>query len=131
MGTLTHILQGRCQLEGQVCLGAAERHEAVVKLLLITGKVDADSKDKDGRSPLSWAPENGHEAVVKLLLNRGKVDVNSKDKDGRSPLSWTAASGHDAVAKLPPLKSTSVIQQVWDENTSLLACLWWRRILST
>jgi ankyrin repeat protein len=42
-------------------------HEAVVKLLLDTGKVDADSKDNGGRTPLSRAAENGHEAVVMLL----------------------------------------------------------------
>ena len=47
---------------------AAERgHEAVVKLLLATGKADVDSKDGFGRTPLSWAAENGHEAVLKLL----------------------------------------------------------------
>ena len=32
-------------------------------------KVDVDSKDSDGRTPLSWAMENSHEAVVKLLLD--------------------------------------------------------------
>ncbi|OCK75162.1 hypothetical protein K432DRAFT_467098, partial [Lepidopterella palustris CBS 459.81] len=42
---------------------AAENgNEAVVKLLLETGKVDVDSKDKDGQTPLSWAAEKGHEA---------------------------------------------------------------------
>jgi ankyrin repeat protein len=47
---------------------AANGHEAVVKLLLDTGKVDANSKDSNyGRTPLSWAAGNGHEAVVKLL----------------------------------------------------------------
>jgi ankyrin repeat domain-containing protein 50 len=47
---------------------AGNGYEAVVKLLLETGKVDVDSKDEDyGRTPLSWAAENGHEAVVKLL----------------------------------------------------------------
>jgi ankyrin repeat protein len=40
----------------------------VVKLLLATGKVDADSKDDDdGQTPLSQAARSGHEAVVKLL----------------------------------------------------------------
>jgi ankyrin repeat protein len=42
-------------------------HEAVVKLLLETGKVDVNSKDMNGQTPLSWAAEGGHEAVVKLL----------------------------------------------------------------
>jgi ankyrin repeat protein len=40
----------------------------VVKLLLETGKVDVESKDKIyGRTPLSWAAERGHETVVELL----------------------------------------------------------------
>jgi len=41
--------------------------DAVVKLLLATGKANVDSKDENGQTPLSWAAENGHEAVVKLL----------------------------------------------------------------
>jgi ankyrin repeat protein len=50
---------------------AAERgHEAVVKLLLDTGKVDVDSKDSFGRTLLWYAAERGHEAVVKLLQTR-------------------------------------------------------------
>ena len=48
-------------------LAAANGHEAVVKLLLDTGKVDVDSKDNYGRTPLSQAVGYGHEAVVKLL----------------------------------------------------------------
>ncbi|KAH8744343.1 Het-eN, partial [Hyaloscypha sp. PMI_1271] len=47
---------------------AAERgHEAVVKLLLVTGKAEVDSKDSDGQTSLSWAAQNGHKAIVKLL----------------------------------------------------------------
>ena len=82
---------------------AAERgHEAVVKLLLDTGKVDVDSKDSGyGRTPLWWAAGGGHEAVVKLLLETGKVDLDSKDKyNGQTPLSWAARGGHEAVVKL-------------------------------
>jgi Ankyrin repeats (3 copies) len=43
-----------------------------VKLLLETGKVDVDLKDKYGWTPLSWAAREGHNAVVKLLKG---VDV--------------------------------------------------------
>jgi ankyrin repeat protein len=57
---------------------AAEKgHEAMVKLLLETGQIDINFKDRKGPTPLWWATESGHEAVVKLLLETGQVDVNS------------------------------------------------------
>ncbi|KAF2183391.1 ankyrin, partial [Zopfia rhizophila CBS 207.26] len=64
------------------------------------GKVDVDSKDGYGWTPLSWAARSGHEAVVKLLLETGKVDVDSKGGYGWTPLSWAAGNGHEAVVKL-------------------------------
>ncbi|KAK3334642.1 hypothetical protein B0H65DRAFT_481234 [Neurospora tetraspora] len=48
-------------------MAARYGHEAVVKLLLDTGKVDVGAKDKDRRTALHMAAENRHEAVVKLL----------------------------------------------------------------
>ncbi|PVH72419.1 hypothetical protein DL98DRAFT_397103, partial [Cadophora sp. DSE1049] len=64
------------------------------------GKVEADSKDKYGQTPLSWAARNGHEAVIKLLLSTGKVEADSEDENSRTPLSWAAQNGHEAVVKL-------------------------------
>lgn len=82
---------------------ASNGHEAVVKLLLTKSgsnpefkdtdhgrtqvfwaarpKVDLDFSDKNGRTPLSWAAENGHEAVVKLLLAKDAVNFYSRDID--------------------------------------------------
>ncbi|KAF2688457.1 hypothetical protein K458DRAFT_428036 [Lentithecium fluviatile CBS 122367] len=75
-------------------------NEAIVKLLLGTGKVDVDAKDKDGQTPLWRAAGNGHEAIVKLLLDTGKVDVDAKDKWGQTPLWRAAGNGHEAIVKL-------------------------------
>jgi ankyrin repeat protein len=75
-------------------------HEAVVQLLLATGKANVDSKDTGGRTPLLWAAYQGHEAVVQLLLETGKANVNSKDKRGQTPLSWAAERKHEAVVQL-------------------------------
>jgi ankyrin repeat protein len=45
-------------------------HNAIVKLLLDTGKVNVDARDSwYNRTPLSWAAVKGHEAIVKLLLD--------------------------------------------------------------
>jgi ankyrin repeat protein len=71
-----------------------------VKLLLLEKAVDVDPKDNSGRTPLSWAAENGHEAVVKLLLLEKAVDVDSKSNSGQTPLSRAAVNGHEAVVKL-------------------------------
>jgi ankyrin repeat domain-containing protein 50 len=75
-------------------------NEAVVKLLLETSKVDVDSKDQYGQTPLSLAARNGNEAAVKLLLETGKVDVDSKNQYGKTPLLWEAKNGNEAVVKL-------------------------------
>jgi ankyrin repeat protein len=66
--------------------------KVITELLLERSNAEIDSKDKSGRTPLSWAMEKGWENVVKLLLETGKVDVDSKDNSGRTPLSW-AMSG--------------------------------------
>lgn len=92
------------------------RYEPVIKPLLATDGVDPDSKDSNGRTPLSWAAEKGYKAVVKMLLDTGKVDVDLKDKDSRTPLSWAAGEiplpsrvvekGYEAVVELL-LKTTA------------------------
>jgi ankyrin repeat protein len=63
-------LAGRLNVDGWYYMTRAivsETGTAVVKLLLETGKVDADLKDINDRTPLLWATENGHGAVIKLL----------------------------------------------------------------
>jgi ankyrin repeat protein len=73
----------------------------MVRLLLEKDGVDANTKDKNGRTPLSWAAQKGHYAVVKLLLAKDGADPDSKDtKCGLTPLSWAAANGHGCVVKL-------------------------------
>jgi ankyrin repeat protein len=72
-------------------------HEGVVKLLLETGKVDVDARNKSDQSPLFWAAKNGHEGVVKLLLETGKVDINVRDQSDWSSLLWVVGNGHEGV----------------------------------
>ncbi len=60
-----------------------------------------DSKDMDGRTPLSWAAGSGRSEIVKLLLGQKGVDINSKDsKGGQTPLSWAEENRYPDVIKL-------------------------------
>ncbi|CAG8000110.1 unnamed protein product [Penicillium olsonii] len=77
---------------------ALHGHEAVVKVLLETGKVNIDSKDAEGRTALFWAAANGHDAVVKLLIDQS-ADPNSRDLIGWSILFLPAANGHSSVVE--------------------------------
>jgi ankyrin repeat protein len=68
-------------------------------LLLDTGKFEADSKENNGRTPLSWAAGKGHEAVVRLLLKNG-AEPESKDSMDRTPIWWASQYKNGAVKLL-------------------------------
>ncbi|OAP56784.1 hypothetical protein AYL99_08896 [Fonsecaea erecta] len=72
----------------------------LLKRLLADSMIDADSKDPNLRSALSYAAAGGHEEIIKLLLNTHRVDADSKDVKGRTPLSYAAAEGHEEIVKL-------------------------------
>lgn len=58
-----------------------------------------DGPDNKGRTPLSWAAENGHTVVSETLLRQGAA-ADSKDSDGMTPLTWAAKRGHEGIVRL-------------------------------
>ena len=81
-------------------LAVRRRHEAIVKVLLDSGKVDTNLKDNEGQAPLWWALRRRHKAIIKVLLDSGKVDTNLKDNEGQTPLWWAVRNGHEAIVKV-------------------------------
>ena len=71
--------------------------QSLLRILYEGSDVNAD--DGTGRTPLSWASENGHEAVVQLLLDKG-AEIDAKDNEGRTPLLWAARRGYNDVVQL-------------------------------
>ena len=65
---------------------------------MIKQGAEVDSKDNEGRSPLSWAVE-GDIAMVQFLIEQG-AKADSKDNEGRTPLSWAAGRGEEAMVQL-------------------------------
>lgn len=86
----------------------------LAKVLLATGKVDPNCRNKYGQTVLSCAAEKGQEEIVRLLLypNRStgldKSDpndmplakLNARDIYGRTPLFWAVLSGNESLIKL-------------------------------
>ncbi|KAL3484771.1 purine and uridine phosphorylase [Aspergillus germanicus] len=98
--------------------------EATVELLLEKG-AETESKDKEyGRTPLSWATENGHETIVKLLLENG-ASFDSKDNEGwnkrygRTALALAVEKGHESIVELLLEKGAAVGTQNREGRTPL------------
>lgn len=52
-----------------------------MKLLLAHDRVDPNSEDQSGRTPLSWAAERGwNETIAQLLVEPWRINLDSKDK---------------------------------------------------
>ncbi|RPA93307.1 ankyrin [Choiromyces venosus 120613-1] len=79
---------------------SVRNNEGVVRLLLEQGDINPESSDKSGRTPLSYAAEQGEEGVVKLLLESGNVSPDSFDNNDRSPLSYAYECGAEGVVNL-------------------------------
>ena len=71
----------------------------VVKILVVRHDVEVNTKDHDGRSPLSYAAEYERGGGEDAWL-AGRRQGDTMDEAGRSPLSCAAEEGHEPVVKL-------------------------------
>lgn len=75
----------------------------IVELLLSLDNIDANSRDNEGRTPLSWAitylskEDNELPVVFQTLLDRSSDSLSSKDLHGRTLLSRAAETGQRTV----------------------------------
>lgn len=84
-----------------IFLAISMGYASIAQLLVLSGKIQVDSKNSEGMTPLSCAASIGHGSIVKLLIDTGGcVDVNSKDHNGRTPLSHAAEAGQDSAIQL-------------------------------
>jgi ankyrin repeat protein len=84
-----------------------------VKLLLERKEVTPDSPDKDCKTPLWWAAQNGR--IVKLLLERKEAASDSPPNGGQAPLSLAAKNGHLGAVRL-------ILEQPIPNPNTLIPC---------
>ena len=74
-----------------------DKETQIIELLL--KKVDLNSKDNRGWSPLHWAALYGHTDIARFFIDKG-AEVNAKDKNGCTPLHWAAKKGHADIVRI-------------------------------
>ena len=81
-------------------VACARGHLETVKALLTAKNALVPTlADRDGKTPLCWAAENGHEAVVAHLVSI-KANAKASTKNGWTPLHFAAQAGATNVIRM-------------------------------
>lgn len=86
-----------CSPEG--FMRAVESGNRAAATLFLEAKINTETRDERGWTPLILAAFNGREEIVNLLIQYG-AHTNAGDFDGNTALHWAAFAGHTASAKL-------------------------------
>ncbi|TGO87462.1 hypothetical protein BPOR_0224g00050 [Botrytis porri] len=57
-------------------------------------------KNKNGRTPLSWAAALGLEDIVRVVVDVEGIDIYARDMDDQTPISRAEAFGHVNIVDL-------------------------------
>jgi ankyrin repeat protein len=71
-----------------------------MNMLLRDSVIDANLKDKSGRSPLLWAVINNQREAVNDLLRNRHVHKATKDDQLRNAISWACQTGNTEILDL-------------------------------
>lgn len=66
-------------------LGHQESHLEVVKILVQEPKIDINSQDNEGNTPLHLASFSGNTKIVKVLAQMPGIKINAKNQNGWTP----------------------------------------------
>lgn len=80
-------------------MAAMSGHRKVLEMLIAKG-VDIVIKDRDGRTALFQATEQGFESIVGLLLGRKEIKTDIGAWMGQESLWFAAEKGYDGIVKL-------------------------------
>ena len=93
----TNGITGLGQLDFAMHVAALQGRGSIISILLRSG-ADANSRDKDGRTPLRICAEGGHIEAAQVLLTWG-ADINTLDKDGTSIIVAVVKMGNEKVVE--------------------------------
>ena len=90
------------RLQSPLTRAAVNGQAHLVELLLRSGghRVDLNSRDKYGLTPLCSAALYGHQKVVQLLLAQPGIELNPREEGGSAPLLKAAENGHMGTVEM-------------------------------
>ncbi|MDR1941003.1 MAG: ankyrin repeat domain-containing protein [Endomicrobium sp.] len=65
---------------------------------LVSGKVDVNGSDREGRTAIFYAAAKGNTEILRFLINN-RARINIHDNDGATPLMFAAYAGHYSCVK--------------------------------
>lgn len=80
-------------------LKSAEAGDKAAIVLFLAGKIDINTRDERGWTPLMISSFNGNEEIAELLVQNG-ADVHMRDNAGYGPMHWAAFNGYHRVIRL-------------------------------
>ncbi|OPB45722.1 hypothetical protein A0O28_0092880 [Trichoderma guizhouense] len=106
---ITDTLFGRTALSW----ASGNGHEAIVQLLLDTNKVDVNSRDHNGWTPLKWAAEKKQAKTAQILLDEGAT-IDGPLRVHRGVIRAMAFS-HDSRLIVSGASDNTI--KIWDTST--------------
>ncbi|KUL89517.1 hypothetical protein ZTR_04434 [Talaromyces verruculosus] len=84
---------------GDILSKDEDMQRSIVRAFLDTGRVNINTKDNAGRTPLIRAVFHQHYSIVALLLDFG-CDIHIQDNGGKSALDWAHWNGNEKIIQL-------------------------------
>ncbi|KAL3602818.1 hypothetical protein FPOAC2_07131 [Fusarium poae] len=78
----------------------AQSLDEIIKAMVVNGRVNTNSKDTRGWTPLFHAAVGCYKSIVKLLLSQTGVEPNAQDLQGRTVVSHAVSRGHGILELL-------------------------------
>ncbi|MBY0405043.1 MAG: ankyrin repeat domain-containing protein [Cyanobacteria bacterium] len=86
-------------LNGTLIKATKNLQENFVEKLLNHPRIDINTTDKDGWTPLLWALKYNHLPIIEMLMDHPKINVNSKNNDTQAPLAWASEEGNLSIVE--------------------------------
>lgn len=95
------------QCTPQEFIRSAENGDIATVGLFLGCRINVDTRDERGWTPLTISAFNGNEDIARLLIQSG-ADMHAQDNAGYGPMHWAAFKGYTSVLRLLISKQADV-----------------------